>query len=912
MAAIEQKLEAQATVATNWLADGNAFWYRRNNDTDKFTFFFVDAVNKTRGPAFDHAKLASELQNLTQIDIDPEALPFPSIDIQPDASYVQFRFAAKKWQFGPDNVLQRIQDDDAEHDERILEKEVPSGHSSKTITVSFVNRSAGLLELFWIDWDGNATSYMEIASGETGKQRTYQGHVWRIVDEASGKTRAIYRAPEQVSDVFIIEPDERVLEKEVPSGHSSKAITVSFVNQSASLVELFWIDWDGKATSYMEIASGETGKQETYQGHVWRIVDKASGATKVVYRAPEQVSDVFFIEDKETKPSEETRANAAPEVKAGDDADVKTLVVGGEHDDDDTGSPPSADESSSRRQLFIADYNLWLTERDGTKVQISTNGSKDNAFGEELHLSPDEMFAVAWQSTSKQDHPVNLVDSSPKDQVEPKLKTIQYLKPGDRIQEDTPRIFDLNARSEVQVDNSLFAKPWKVYDLGWSKNGEEYRFIFNERGHQHLRILSLRRDGQVRVLVEESSDTFIDYSSKLYWSLVEDTDELIWASERSGYNHLYLIDLQEGTVKNQITDGSWNVYSIEHVDEANRKLWLQVIGVTEGKDLYYLFPAHVNFDGTDFHVLSDGDGTHTCSWSPERRYLIDTYSCVDFPPQTHLRDGQTGDRIMVLEDTSLEPLQNEGWVAPERFVAPGRDGTTPIYGIIVRPADFNESKSYPILEDIYAGPHSFFTPKAFAETASLRDWANEGYIVVKLDGMGTNWRSKAFHDVCHKNLKDGGLPDRIAWITAAASTRPWMDTSRVGIFGGSAGGQNAAAAVLHHGDFYKAAAADCGCHDNRMDKIWWNEQWMGYPIDESYTESSNVTHAGKLNGALMLIVGELDDNVDPSSTMQLVHALNENDKDYEFVFFPGAGHGCGGSKYGLRRQRAFFKKHLQP
>jgi dipeptidyl-peptidase-4 len=256
------------------------------------------------------------------------------------------------------------------------------------------------------------------------------------------------------------------------------------------------------------------------------------------------------------------------------------------------------------------------------------------------------------------------------------------------------------------------------------------------------------------------------------------------------------------------------------------------------------------------------------------------------------------------------------WMAPERFTAKGRDGITDIYGIIVRPSGFDESKSYPVLEHIYAGPQDFYTPKAFSRLRSLREWADEGYVVVKLDGMGTNWRSKEFHDVCFKNLHDGGLPDRIAWIRAAGSTRPWMDLSRVGIQGTSAGGQSAATAALRHGGFYRAAAADSGCHDNRVDKLWWNEQWMGYPVDGSYAASSNTefvaagVYSSAAMGQLMLIVGELDDNVDPASTLELARALDEASRDYELVVVPGGTHGCGGSGDALRRQKAFFRQHL--
>jgi dipeptidyl-peptidase-4 len=230
--------------------------------------------------------------------------------------------------------------------------------------------------------------------------------------------------------------------------------------------------------------------------------------------------------------------------------------------------------------------------------------------------------------------------------------------------------------------------------------------------------------------------------------------------------------------------------------------------------------------------------------------------------------------------------------------------------VIYRPIKFDPKKKYPVIESINAGPQGAYVPKSFSTSYNAQVLAELGFVVVQIDGMGTNYRSKKFHDVCWRNLADAGLPDRVLWIKAAARKYPYMDATRVGIYGGSAGGQNAAAAVMTHGDFYKVAVADCGCHDNRMDKIWWNEQWMGYPVGPWYAANSNVTLAKGLKGKLLLIVGELDRNVDPASTMQVVHALIKADKDFDMLVIPGSGHGAAGGRYGRRRQADYFVQHL--
>jgi len=263
--------------------------------------------------------------------------------------------------------------------------------------------------------------------------------------------------------------------------------------------------------------------------------------------------------------------------------------------------------------------------------------------------------------------------------------------------------------------------------------------------------------------------------------------------------------------------------------------------------------------------------------------------------------------VMTVEQADDHKLRGAGWCPPEVFTAKGRDGKTDIWGVIYKPAHFDPNKKYPVVESIYAGPQGSFVPKSFGPWA--QPLTELGLVVVQIDGMGTNNRSKAFHDVAWQNLKDAGFEDRILWHKAVAQKYPWYDISRVGVFGTSAGGQSAMGALLFHPEFYKAAVSNSGCHDNRMDKIWWNEQWMGWPVGPQYAASSNVDNAYRLQGKLLLVVGEMDKNVDPSSTFQVANALIKANKKFDLLDVPGGGHGAGG-EYGQRLLDDFFVHNL--
>ncbi len=571
----------------------------------------------------------------------------------------------------------------------------------------------------------------------------------------------------------------------------------------------------------------------------------------------------------------------------------------------------SSESKNKKWKASIKNHNVFIKNLEtDEETQLTQDGSEEHYYSGRFLFSPDSKRLMVLKTRKEQEHLVYYIESSPKDQVQPKLHKRQYLKPGDRVAQTFPHLFNLETLQEIPVKTDLFSNPYHTRHFRWEADSKRFTLLYNQRGHQVVRIVGIDSDtGETGLVINEESKTFIDYSHKLYVRYLEDSNELIWLSERDGWNHLYLYDKRTGSVKNQITKGEWVVRGIERIDEEKRQIWFRASGLFPEQDPYYIHYCRVNFDGSEMTILTRGNGTHSIRYSPDRKFIVDTYSRVDMAPVVELRKVSDGSLVVELERGDLSRLVATGWKTPERFVTKGRDGKTDIYGVIFRPTNFDPKKKYPVIEKIYAGPHGSFVPKSFSSYYSAQAMAELGFILVQIDGMGTSNRSKAFHNICWKNLGDSGFPDRILWMQAAQKKYPYMDLKRVGIYGGSAGGQSSTRALLAFGDFYKVAVSDCGCHDNRMDKIWWNEQWMGWPIGPHYEEQSNVTQAHKLKGKLFLMVGEMDTNVDPASTLQVVNALIKADKDFDLLFVPGGGHGTGG-KYGNRRRRDYFVRHL--
>ena len=661
---------------------------------------------------------------------------------------------------------------------------------------------------------------------------------------------------------------------------------LSVKNETKQNVTLIWINRSGQPRSYGTIAPGKTKRQRTYAGHVWLVRD-AAGKPISAFISSDQPGRVFVDGKNRPKGNWDSRRRR------------RRAVV------------PRSFSPDGKWAAFFRDHNLVLRDRKTNKErQLSKSGKESDYFSGPIHWSPDSKKIVVTKRKRGQGRQVYLIESSPRSQLQPKLHQMTYAKPGDQLNQNRPQLFHID-KGQISLKETLFSNPWSTREFRWAKDSSRFTFAYNQRGHQVLRIIAVDANtGASKAIVDERSKTFIDYAYKRYANYLDASNEIIWMSERDGWNHLYMYDSKTGKVKQQITKGKWVVRSVERVDVAKKQIWFRAAGIYPKQDPYYIHLCRVNFDGTGFVKLTAGDGTHRWRFSPTGEYLVDTYSRVDQPPVTELRRVSDGQLMCKLESSDWSQLLATGWRPPERFVAKARDGKTDIYGIIVRPTNFDARKKYAVIEKIYAGPHGSFVPKSFSRLGDHYSMAELGFIVVQIDGMGTSNRSKAFHNVCYKNLGDSGFPDRILWMKAAQKKYPQLDLSRVGIYGGSAGGQSALRALLAFGDNYHAAVADCGCHDNRMDKVWWNELWMGWPIGPHYKEQSNVTQAHRLKGKLLLMVGEMDRNVDPASTMQVVNALIKADKDFDLVVFPGGGHGAGGSRYGRRRRMDFFVRHL--
>ncbi len=577
---------------------------------------------------------------------------------------------------------------------------------------------------------------------------------------------------------------------------------------------------------------------------------------------------------------------------------------------------------------YTKDHNLFIRSTEtGTIKQMSTSGFKNYEYasyyvwGEIIEGESAERpkhFAVNWSPDSKwiqtficdlrKGQKMYLLDWSVDTLYRARLLSYYRGSPG-----DTDMVYMLPVIFNIETGEETLLKEFNNVNeasFDWSK---EPGIIYCEnhvRGYQQVDVYRLDLNKKAgELLYRETSTTNIDNFRK--W-IHEESGFMGIASERNGWRQLYKLDLKAKSL-NPITNGSYYVNDAPYFDKKSKTVFFIAQGKEPGRNPYYQHLYKIGLDGKGLTLLTPENANHDISISPDGKYFVDNISTFESPTTTVLRDASTGKIIRELSKANIDGLQAMGYKFPEAFTATARDGITTIYGVMWKPSNFDPSKKYPVIDQSYTGPHTNMFPRSFGAAIGRNNQplAELGFIVVTIDGMGTAGRSKAFHNVSYKNMGKN-LTDHVLAIKELAKRYSWIDADRVGIFGHSAGGFDAGHAVLEFPEFYKVAVASSADHDFRMEKDWWPEMYMGWPVDSTYHLVSNITMAGNLKGKLLITHGGIDENVNPSATFKLAEALIKADKEFDMLIFPSQRHGYTGryNDYFTKKRWNYFVEHL--
>lgn len=590
--------------------------------------------------------------------------------------------------------------------------------------------------------------------------------------------------------------------------------------------------------------------------------------------------------------------------------------------------------------VYVRDHDLWARDHHGAEFRLTHGGCEDNAYAVEptfgqsrsltrtvgavptpvVRWSPDGTRLLTHRLDERAVEVLHMVESTPRSGRRPVTHTYRYPMPGDDGQPMAHLVvIDLERRTVTASDAdplyTPYMSPLTIGRAWWSADGGTVYALDVSRGGQRARLLAMDpATGKSRVIVDESSATRVEPTQLISDSPMIDslaTGEVLWYSQRDGWGHLYRYD-DSGALLNQVTAGDWAVRAITHIDQENGVVYFLAGGLVES-DPYVRQLCRVNLDGTGFARLTDDVDDHVVRASPSGQFFIDSASYVDRPPVTVVRD-RTGQVVLELARADVTALAEAGWTAPERFTAKAADGVTDIYGILWRPYGFDPHGRYPVIDHVYPGPQTHRAPAGFDNTwtGDPEAYAALGFAVVAIDGRGTPGRSKEFHDLSYGRLDEaGGLADHIAAIRQLGARNTWLDTDRVGITGHSGGGFATARALLAHPDFYRVGVASSGDHDIRQYLSIWGEFYHGPWDPNRYRAAANAEFARNLVGKLLLIHGELDDNVPVYQTLGLVDALIEANRDFDMLVVPGVGHSMFHREaYVLRRKWDYFVRHL--
>lgn len=613
--------------------------------------------------------------------------------------------------------------------------------------------------------------------------------------------------------------------------------------------------------------------------------------------------------------------------------------------------------------VYAKDLNLYRMSREDyeklkkddkdstvTDIQLTTFGVKDFGFGQPYSLlntdtlcngkrkavwgivwSPDSRYFAVTATDERAVKDLWVINSmaSPR----PTLETYKYQMPGEK---EAPVehlfLFDMNDNSHKEIRTSAFKdqtlrlarKPWRQKDRDRKEVasvwlGDNNRFFVTRSSRDLHRIdICSYTIGQDSIcpIIEERMNT---YQEVRPLATIGDGKELIQWSERDGWAHLYLYD-GEGNLKNRITRGPWHVDQIVKVDEAKRVVYFLANGKDKDENPYYEHLYRVGLDGGGLQQVTPGDYFHTVSMDDNAAFVVNNYSRVNTIPRTDLMDSN-GRKLMTLEESDFSGLLAAGYQFPEPFKVKAADGVTDLYGVMYKPFNFDSTALYPIIDYVYPGPQVEATVYPFSRMSVRTDrLAQAGFVVITVGNRGGHpSRSKWYHNFGYGNLRDYGLADQKAAIEQLANRYPFIDINRVGIHGHSGGGFMSTAAILQYPDFFKAAVSCAGNHDNRIYNRWWSETHHG--VKEVVSEKGDTTFvyniktneeiAGRLKGHLMLVHGDIDNNVHPGNTLRVADALIRAGKRFDMLLLPQQRHGFGDmDEYFYWRMVDYFSRNL--
>jgi dipeptidyl-peptidase 4 len=603
--------------------------------------------------------------------------------------------------------------------------------------------------------------------------------------------------------------------------------------------------------------------------------------------------------------------------------------------------PNSVTSPDGRYAAFTRDFNLWVRDLTTNRDRpLTTDGVEDFSYATNnagwtrsavplLAWSPDSRRIATFQQDGRGIGHMYLVTTNV---GTPNLQQWRYPLPQDTVVFRIHRVvIDVEPARVVRLQTPPDPQRSTIYDhiavgdqfvdVEWYPDGSHVAFVSSSRDSREVALrVADANTGAVRTVLTETSPTqfqsgFVSVR-RVNWRVMPESNEVLWWSQRDDWGHLYLYDLRTGALKRQVTTGAWNVADVVHVDGRARTLYAMGVGREAGRHPYYMHFYRIGLDSPDVALLTPEDANHVVTLSPDRQHFVNSYSTPMTPPVTVLR-RINGEAVMTMEQADVSRLVAMGWKPPTLVTVKARDCVTDIHGLMFTPTQLDTTRRYPIVNYVYPGPWGS-SVRSWSFAAEHRDHqalAELGFIVVAINGMGTELRSKSFLDFYYGNMGDNTIPDQIAGMRELAARHPYIDIERAGIWGHSGGGFATASAMFRHPDFFKVGVSQAGNHDNRNYVDAWSERFQGLLRStnggDSYEVQANQLVASNLRGKLLLAHGAMDDNVPPYNTYLVVDALIRANRDFDLIIFPHARHGFGvDNNYMMRRRWDYFVKHL--